>query len=126
MSNSNISISDSEWKIMKVLWEAPNITLKEIAGRVGECGWSYTTVRTLVNRLADKGVIDADKSVANNFKYYPVAVEEACKIKEVKSFLEKVFNGSAGMLISALTKDSNLSEEEQKKLRSIIDKIDKQ
>ncbi|MHC1724347.1 MAG: BlaI/MecI/CopY family transcriptional regulator [Aminipila sp.] len=125
MSNRNMSISDSEWKIMKVLWEAPNITLKEIATRVAECGWSYTTVRTLVNRLADKGAINADKSVANNFKYYPIATEEACKIKEVKSFLEKVFNGSAGMLISALTKDSNLTEEEQKELRSIIDKIGK-
>lgn len=125
MTNSNISISDSEWKIMKILWDTPNITLKEIAGRVGESGWSYTTVRTLVNRLADKGVIDADKSVSNNFKYYPIAVEEECKIKEVRSFLEKVFDGSAGMLISALTKDSNLSDEEQKELRSIIDKIDR-
>lgn len=124
MSNSNFSISDSEWKIMKILWETPNITMKEIAGRAGENGWGYTTVRTLVNRLAEKGAIDADKSVSNNFKYYPVAVEEECKIKEVRSFLEKVFDGSAGMLISALTKDSNLSEEEQKELRSIIEKID--
>ncbi len=125
MGNSNFSISDSEWKIMKVLWEAPNITLKEIAARVSECGWSYTTVRTLVNRLADKGAIGADRSVANNFKYYPIAVEEVCKIREVKSFLERVFDGSAGMLISTLAKDSNLSEEEQKELIGIIDKMDK-
>ncbi|WP_312092755.1 BlaI/MecI/CopY family transcriptional regulator [Aminipila sp.] len=124
MNNDNITISDSEWKIMKVLWGSPYITLKEIAGKVTKTGWSYTTVRTLVNRLADKGVVAADKSIANNFKYYPVAAEEECKIKEVKSFLEKVFDGSAGMLISALAKDSNLSEEERKNLKSIIDKIE--
>lgn len=125
MTNKNISISDSEWQIMKVLWETPNITLKEIAGKVSECGWSYSTIRTLVNRLADKGVIAADKSIANNFKYYPLALEDECKSKEVRNFLKKVFNGSAGMLISALTKDSDLSEEEQKELKIIIDKIDK-
>jgi len=124
MNNDNITISDSEWKIMKVLWSSPYMTLKEIAGKVTETGWSYTTVRTLVNRLADKGVVAADKSIANNFKYYPVAAEEECKIKEVKSFLEKVFDGSAGMLISALAKDSNLSEEERKNLKNIIDKIE--
>jgi len=124
MNNDNITISDSEWKIMKVLWNSPYMTLKEIAGKVTTTGWSYTTVRTLVNRLADKGVVAADKSIANNFKYYPVAAEEECKIKEVKSFLEKVFDGSAGMLISALAKDSNLSEEERKNLKSIIDKIE--
>ncbi|QHI72995.1 BlaI/MecI/CopY family transcriptional regulator [Aminipila terrae] len=124
MNNRNISISDSEWKIMKVLWEYPNITLKEIAGRTKECGWGYSTVRTLVNRLADKGAINADKGVPNNFKYYPVVGEEECKIKEVKSFLEKVFDGSASMLISTLVKDSELSDEEQKKLRDIIDKMD--
>lgn len=124
MSNSNISISDSEWQIMKVIWETPNITLKEISGRVSNCGWSYTTIRTLVKRLADKGAIAADKSVANNFKYYPLIIEEECKTKEMKSFLERVFDGSAGMLISALAKDSNLSKEEQKKLKNIIDKID--
>lgn len=122
---NNISISDSEWQIMQALWETPNMTLKEIARRVEGAGWSYTTVRTLVNRLADKGVIGADKSVSNNFKYYPVAVEGDCKKKEVKNLLDRVFNGSAGMLISMLTKDSNLSEQEQRELEAIISKIDK-
>lgn len=125
MLNKNISISDSEWQIMKVIWEVPNINLKEISERVDKCGWSYSTIRTLVKRLVDKGVIAADKSISNNFKYYSIVSEEECKKKEVKSFLEKVFNGSAGMLISALTKDSELSEKEKEKLRDIIDKIDK-
>ncbi|QAT43359.1 BlaI/MecI/CopY family transcriptional regulator [Aminipila luticellarii] len=125
MRNSSMSISDSEWKIMKILWDSPHITLKEIAGKAGGSGWSYTTVRTLVNRLAEKGAIAADKSAANTFRYYPVAVEEECQMKEVKSLLRKVFDGSASMLVSALAKDSDLSEREREELRSIIDKMDK-
>ncbi|MCI9063864.1 MAG: BlaI/MecI/CopY family transcriptional regulator, partial [Clostridia bacterium] len=53
MKNKNIS--NSEWKIMKVLWETPYITLRQIYEKAGVSeGWSYTTVRTLVTRLVDK------------------------------------------------------------------------
>lgn len=124
MKEDNVNISDSEWQIMKVLWQFPNSTLKEIAAKVTDCGWSYTTVRTLVNRLAGKGIIGADKSVPKNFRYYAIAAEQECKVKEVRSLLEKVFNGSAGMLISALVKDADLSESEQKELEAIISKIE--
>lgn len=125
MIKKNINISDSEWKIMKILWESPNLTLRQIDSSLPESEWSYTTVRTLVTRLLDKGAIGADRSIANNFKYYPIVSESACKNKEVKSFLERVFDGSAGMLVSSLTRDSNLSEEEQKTLLDIIEKMDK-
>ena len=59
-----IRISDAEWKIMKTLWnsESPAMTLGEIISALGEDNrWSYTTVRTLIVRLIDKGAVSADK-----------------------------------------------------------------
>jgi BlaI family penicillinase repressor len=123
MQNRNLNISESEWKIMKVLWEKPNLTLKEIAVNLSDSDWSYTTIRTLVTRLAEKGAINADKS-ANNFLYSPSVSENECKCKEVSQFLSRVFDGSVSMLVSTLTRDSNLTEEEQEELMSIIQKID--
>ena len=123
--SKEINISDSEWQIMRAIWEKPNMTLKEIAESTKDCGWSYTTIRTMVNRLCDKGIICADKSICNNFKYYAVVLEEECKIKEVKSFLNKVFDGSASLLVSMLAKDSKLSDKEQEELMNIISKMDK-
>lgn len=123
MQTKNLSISESEWKIMKVLWERPNLTLKEIAASLDETEWSYTTIRTLVTRLMEKGAITADKSSTNNFRYYPDASENECKNKEVNRLLSRVFDGSVSMLVSTLTKDSNLTEEEQKELMNIIEKM---
>lgn len=119
----NISISESEWKIMRVLWEKPDLTLREITANLGETDWGYTTIRTLVTRLLEKGAISADKS-SSNFKYYPAVAEDECKLKEMNRFLSRVFDGSVSMLVSTLTKDSNLTEEEQKELMSIIEKMD--
>ena len=125
MQTKNLSISESEWKIMKVLWERPELTLKEIGletAVLNDTAWSYTTIRTLVTRLLEKGAIAADKT-AGNFKYSPAVSENECKFKEMNRFLSRVFDGSVSMLVSTLTKDSNLTEEEQKELMNIIEKM---
>ena len=123
MEMKNISISEAEWKIMRVLWEKPDLTLRDIIASLEETDWSYTTIRTLVTRLLEKGAIAADKS-SNNFKYFPAVTEDECKLKEMNRFLSRVFDGSVSMLVSTLTKDSNLTEKEQKELMIIIEKMD--
>ena len=120
----NKSISNSEWKIMKILWQTPKLTLRQIYEKTGAAeGWSYTTVRTLVTRLVEKEAVAADKSGAN-FKYYPLLSENEYKNSEVKNFIDKVFDGKKSTLMVSLTKDSKLTEEETKTLMSLIEKID--
>ena len=120
----NKSISNSEWKIMKILWQTPKLTLRQIYEKTGAAeGWSYTTVRTLVTRLVEKEAVAADKSGAN-FKYYPLLSENECNNSEVKNFIDKVFDGKKSTLMVSLTKDSKLTEEETKTLMSLIEKID--
>ncbi len=116
-------LSESEWMVMKVLWEHPHITLKEITALLNDSEWSYSTIRTLVSRLVKKDAVAADKTIGN-FKYYPIAEESECKQQEAKKFLSRVFDGSISMMVSTLVMDSNLSEDEQKELMDIIDKID--
>jgi Predicted transcriptional regulator len=123
MKTKSLNISESEWKVMKVLWERPGLTLREIAGGLEDTDWSYTTIRTLVTRLLEKEAIAADKS-SGNFKYHAAVSENDCKKKEINRFLSRVFDGSASMLVSTLTKDSNLTEEERKELMSIIGKME--
>lgn len=120
----NKNISDSEWKVMKVLWDEPGLTLREIDERVKEAGWSYTTVRTLVTRLSEKGAIEADRSNPGNFRYSPVLSESECTSSETKSFLDRVFDGKKSKLVASLTKDSSLTEEETKMLMALLEKID--
>ena len=121
--NRQISISDAEWTIMKALWQSEDkkMTLKEIAEAVADAGWSYTTVRTMVGRLVEKEVITADESHPKSFRY---SAAEACRKEEMKSFINRIFDGSAKLMVSSLVSGKNLSKEEQQTLLEIIDKME--
>lgn len=121
---SNYNISEAEWKVMECLWEESNLTLRQIVDKLEDTNWSYTTIRTMVTRLMEKGVVDADKSQPSSFKYFAVAREKDCKIEEARSFLSRVFDGSIAMMVSTLAKQEVLSEKEVKELKKIIDNIE--
>lgn len=133
MSTKHIAISDAEWVIMKALWDAADeksepgssrMTLRQIADAVADHGWGYSTVRTMVGRLAEKGAVEADRSNPGSFCYYPAVSEADCRSQEVKSFLNRVFDGSARLLVSALVEDKGLTKEEEETLLAIIDKME--
>ena len=111
---------------MKVLWQggSEGMSLKEIDEAIISHGWSYTTVRTMVGRLTEKGAIRADKSHKGSFKYYPAVSEERCRRAEVKNLMEKLFDGSAKLMVSSLVRDKGLTEEEERTLLEIIEKME--
>ncbi|NLB42310.1 MAG: BlaI/MecI/CopY family transcriptional regulator [Clostridiales bacterium] len=111
---------------MKILWKQPSSTLSDIVKDrdLEDQNWSYSTVKTLLRRLVDKGVVDVDKSVANSFKYKAAIQEQDCKVKEANNFLQKVFNGSLSLFVSTLAKGSNLTEQERDNLIDMISKME--
>ncbi len=127
-SQKGIAISDAEWAVMKALWEdraaAGGLTLRQIDEAVKGHGWGYSTVRTMVGRLVEKGAVTADKSHPGHFLYYPAVSEEVCRREEVRSFVDRVFGGSSRLLISALVDGQKLSAEEEAALMAIIDKME--
>ena len=52
-----LSISESEWRIMKIVWADAPLTLPEILDRAKDTGWSKTTVQTYLARLVKKGAL---------------------------------------------------------------------
>ncbi len=119
------SISDSEWKVMEILWRQPSVTLSEIVEALSGSGWSYSTIKTLLMRLMNKGYVTADKT-SKNFRYSAVISEEACRLKEARGFLDKVFSGSVSLLVAALTKEAKITEQERKELLQLIESMDKE
>ena len=54
----HLSISESEWRVMKIVWSNSPQTLPEILDRLKETGWSKTTIQTYLARLVKKRSID--------------------------------------------------------------------
>ena len=51
-------LSDAEWTVMAALWEESPRTARDVHSAVsGDTDWSYSTVRTLLGRLAEKDAV---------------------------------------------------------------------
>ncbi len=114
------NISDSEWKIMKVLWRKSPRSGSEIVDELeASTDWNPKTIHTLIRRLVSKGAVKATKE--NTFYSYSAALSEAeCRKEETKSFLEKCFNGSYNSLIKNFIEDEKLSERDIEELENLL------
>ncbi len=114
------NISDSEWKVMRVLWKhSPRLGSEIVEELEKETDWNPKTIHTLIRRLVTKGAIEAKKE--NTFySYYAVVTESECVKEETKSFLEKCFNGSLNMLLANFIEDEKLSNKEIEELENLL------
>jgi BlaI family penicillinase repressor len=115
------NISDSEWKVMKVIWRKAPISGSEIVDELeADTGWNPKTIHTLIRRLVTKGAITAKKE-KTYYSYYAAVSEHECVKEETKTFLEKCFNGSFNTLITNFIKDEKLSEKDIDELQALLD-----
>ena len=112
-------IATSEWKVMEVLWEEPNIFAADIVKRLSEESWSDKTIRTLISRLVKKGLVNYEK-VGKMYRYYPVVERHACVLEESQAFIDKIFGGSPSAFVSNLIKSEKLSKDELDELRRLL------
>ncbi|HEY1121146.1 MAG TPA: BlaI/MecI/CopY family transcriptional regulator [Haloferula sp.] len=115
-------ISESEWQVMEVLWEASPRTASEVAKVLKDkTGWAENTVRTLVTRLLDKGALEVVDAYETPRRFAPAVKREACVKAESESFLERIFNGAAKPLLVHFTKNARLTPDEVKELKKLLD-----
>ena len=105
----HIVLSDGEWKLMKLLWENHPMTLGDMVEAMqDDTAWSKGTIFTMLRRMSTKGVIRMDDS-GKYQQYYPVLQKEEAEQAETRSFLERVYDGSVGMMLSAMAHECKLS-----------------
>ena len=122
----NIQISDAEWEIMKVLWQAPGLSANEVAERFADTKqWHLKTVRTLLDRLLKKGVVEANV-VERLYRYTPLLTRDECVSQASSSFLAKVFDGAFTPMVAHFVKNSPLSRKDRQELERILAKYGKQ
>ena len=114
-------LTAAELRVMKALWEVGTGTVAEVRAALAKRGQdlAYTTVMTLLGRLATKRAVIADKT-REPFVYRPVYRRESVLRDRLRDFVREVFDGQAGSLVLNLVEDESLSRAE---LRAIERKI---
>lgn len=116
-------ISESEWKIMKVLWTQSPLGAYDIIEALAKEEWHPNTVKTMLSRLTKKKALKVSK-YKNLYLYEPLVTEEQCLHAESESFLARFFGGSVKPLLVHFARKQKLTKADIDELKRILEKED--
>ena len=114
-------LTAAELRVMKALWELEHGTVADVRAALARRGQdlAYTTVMTLLGRLATKGAVTVCKE-REPFLYKAAHRRELVLRDRLREFVREVFDGKADSLVLNLVEDESLTRAE---LRAIEQRI---
>lgn len=118
------SISDAESQIMRTLWARHPLSAEDIlAALPQDAGWQLGTVKTLLNRLLNKGALQAQRD-GRRYLYEPLVARDDWEQGESLGLLDRVFGGRLSPLVAHFSAQRKLSPEDAEALRRLLQEHD--
>jgi len=114
----HIAFTDRELDVMNVLWDVGPATVAEVRERIAD-DLAYTTVLTILRTLEQKGYVSHTED-GRAHRYKPLVKREVAARTALRRLMDKVFDGSAELLLTQFVSDENLSDEELRRLRKLL------
>ena len=114
-----ISFTDRELDVMAVLWERGSATVTEVRERLPD-DLAYTTVLTVLRTLEEKGHV-GHRGEGKAHRYFPLVERRVAGRSALARLIDTVFNGSPELLLTQLVTERELTEEQLKRLRKLMD-----
>jgi predicted transcriptional regulator len=119
---ADITPSERELEILKVLWELGSGSVREVHERLCRQGiegpqgeLAFNTVQTLLRIMEDKGLV-GHRTEGRTFVYTPRYSRE----RVTSRFLDKVFDGALDQLVLSVLQAQDVSPAELKELERLI------
>lgn len=121
----DISLTNREADVMRVLWDHGPSVVAEVRERLAD-ELAYTTVLTILRTLETKGYV-AHEEEGRVHRYFAAVKEQAAQRSALRHLTHKLFNGSAELLFTHLVSDQKLSPEQIRRMRKLLaEKSDKE
>lgn len=115
-----VKLSEAEWKVMNLLWQAAPQTMMQITNHFKETTrWTKHTVMTFLRRMEEKGAVRHEEGGRAKL-YYPNIRQEEAVLQETEEFLDKVFGGRMGLMLNTMVEKKALSKEEISEMYEIL------
>lgn len=119
------TVTPSEWPIMELLWESPKTLMELVSTLTQQMGWSKSTITTMVRRMDDKGLITFHMEGRTKI-FRPAVSKEEVTARDADSLLRRAYNGSVGMLVSAMASTNRLTKQDIEELYAILKEAEEQ
>ena len=112
MPRPEIELTEAEWRIIKAVWDNEPCAAPAIQEKLfPQTRWTYSTVRTLMDRMVAKGLLTTEK--IRNLSLFRSAVTPAqARRGELAYALKHAFDGALTPMVQCLLETNDLSREE--------------
>ena len=119
-----MNITEAEATVMEVLWHKnPRVAEEIIAELSARTHWAEPTIKTLLNRLLNKGAIRAERE-GRRYLYTPVLEREAWIGQQSEGMLERLFGGRVAPLVAHFSERGKLSAADIAELKRLVGELD--
>lgn len=120
MSKPVVELTQAEWSVIKAVWENEPCTAPVIQEKLFKATqWTYSTVRTVMDRMVVKGVLAAKKEGKMTI-YNSVVTQAQAQQGELLYALKNAFNGALTPMVQCLLENNDIDADELAKLEALI------
>lgn len=113
-----------ELDIMSVLWRSGSGSVAEVRRALGD-SVAYTTVLKILQILEEKGAV-RHEAEGRAYRYYPLVEPGEAGRNALSRILEKIFGGSAELLLTQLVSDQEIPPEELARMRRLLEGMEEE
>ena len=118
-----MQISEAESVVMDVLWRRHPLGAEDVVLALADRqDWQEATIKTLLNRLLNKGAIAAEKE-GRRYLYSPLLRREDWVLEESRGLLDRLFDGRVAPLVAHFSEQRKLSRKDIAELRKLLEEL---
>ena len=115
-----MKLTEAEWTVMQAVWRRSPASARDVLEAVGgETRWAYTTVKTLLGRLVEKGALH-ERRRANQSFYEPRVTRGEARRSALRGLVERAFGGSLSTLVQHMASEERLSRKDRERLARLL------
>ncbi len=122
MAKKKHELTEGEWAIIRAVWDHQPCAAPTVQEALEKSkGWSYSTVKTMMDRMTTKGLLVTER-IRNLILYRSVITKQQAQQGEVMRTVKRAFNGALTPMMQFLLDTNQITGDDLAALEAMIKK----
>ncbi|MHC5076635.1 MAG: BlaI/MecI/CopY family transcriptional regulator [Planctomycetota bacterium] len=120
MARKDFKLTEGEWEIIQTVWDNEPCAAPTVQEKLkSKKQWSYSTVKTMMDRMVDKGLLKTEK-IRNLILYHSSITKSEAQSSEIFRTIRRAFDGALTPMMQFMLEENHLSQEQLGELERMI------
>ncbi len=120
MAKKKYNLTEGEWAIIQAVWDNQPCAAPTVQEALqNEKAWTYSTVKTMMDRMVTKGLLKTEK-IRNLILYRAAVTRKEAQNSELIRAAKRAFDGAFTPMMQFLLDNNKLSQDQLAELEAMI------